>query len=302
MCPSLLITKVSKRCALQSLAGRRRETTERMKPHLSFMSLLAVLTEVLMKSGDVYVGREGGEVEIRCSYPDKHIYTSKYFCREPCKNVLIKTEKVDQVFTTERYSLFSSVNERFFTVTIRKLRLTDTGVYYCGIDQWFYDKLMKVHLTVTPAPVSRPSHTTENTLITSNTHTTTLTSTDGVNTDEPSSLTTQTTKHISNVEETLGGVPVVCAVVIALLGFCVVVALAYLCRKRSDMKSRFLQPPVTGIPASTDPNQTADGVYHIYDEMVIDSSSVIYSTVQHCDPAAQDDANTLYSLITPHTA
>ncbi|XP_056319470.1 CMRF35-like molecule 5 isoform X2 [Danio aesculapii] len=269
-----------------------------MKPHLSFMSLLAVLTEVLMKSGDANVGTESGEVEIRCPYPDTHIYKPKYFCREPCRNVLIKAEKTDQVFTTGRYSLYDDVNGRFFTVTIRKLKLTDSGVYYCGLDQWFFDTLTKVHLSVTLAPVSRPLHTTENTFITSNTHTTTLTSTDS---DKQSSLTTQTTKRTSNVEETLGSLAVVCAVVLALVVFCVVVALAYLCRKRSDLKSRCLQPPVTEILALPDPNQTAEGVYHIYAETVTDKSPVIYSTVQLCDPAAQDDANTLYSLITPHT-
>ncbi len=110
-----------------------------------------VLTGVLMKSGNVYVRTVGETVDIRCTYPDDHKYTPKYFCRHPCKSsVLIKSAKPDQVVSDGRYSLIDTVSGRFFTVTIKHLRLTDSGVYYCGLDQWFSDTQNKVHLSVHP--------------------------------------------------------------------------------------------------------------------------------------------------------
>uniref|UniRef100_A0A673FV66 Immunoglobulin domain-containing protein n=1 Tax=Sinocyclocheilus rhinocerous TaxID=307959 RepID=A0A673FV66_9TELE len=111
-----------------------------------------ILTGVLMKSGNVYEGTVGETVEIRCPYLDDYKYTPKYFCRHPCKSdrVLIKSATSDQVSSNGRYSLIDIVSGLFFTVTIKHLRLTDSGVYYCGIDKWFSDTLNKVHLFVRP--------------------------------------------------------------------------------------------------------------------------------------------------------
>uniref|UniRef100_A0A8C1W1Q2 Ig-like domain-containing protein n=1 Tax=Cyprinus carpio TaxID=7962 RepID=A0A8C1W1Q2_CYPCA len=142
------------------------------------MCRYCVLPSVLMKSGPVYVSTEGETVKISCPYPDGYINTPKYFCRHPCTSsdhVLIKTVKHDQVVSDGRYSMIDSVDGRSFTVSIKQLRLTDSGVYYCGLDQWFKDTLKKVNLSVHQAPVSRSTHTPENTHITS-TWTTTLTS------------------------------------------------------------------------------------------------------------------------------
>uniref|UniRef100_A0A8C1IFY2 Immunoglobulin domain-containing protein n=1 Tax=Cyprinus carpio TaxID=7962 RepID=A0A8C1IFY2_CYPCA len=118
----------------------------------SLVPSFVFLTGVLMKSGNVYEGTVGGKVEIRCPYPDDYKYTPKYFCRDPCKyaHVLIKSAKTDQVISGGRYSLIDIVSGRIFTVTIKHLRLTDSGVYYCGIDKWFSDILNKVHLSVRP--------------------------------------------------------------------------------------------------------------------------------------------------------
>ncbi|XP_056092613.1 CMRF35-like molecule 1 [Rhinichthys klamathensis goyatoka] len=149
----------------------------RMKTHLTILSLFTVLTSVLMKSGDVFEGTVGEKVEIRCPYPDDYRYIPKYLCQHPCGSsghVLIKSEKSDQVVTEGRYSLIDNVSGRFFTVTIRNLRLKDSGVYYCGVDQWFRDTLKKVNLSVRQAtPVNKPSNTSEKTITTTSTWTTT---------------------------------------------------------------------------------------------------------------------------------
>ncbi|XP_016331426.1 CMRF35-like molecule 3 [Sinocyclocheilus anshuiensis] len=300
-----------------------------MKVHLKILSVFVVLTGVLMKSGNVYEGTVGETVEIRCPYRDDYKYTPKYFCRHPCKSdrVLIKSAKSDQVVSNGRYSLIDIVSGLFFTVTIKHLRLTDSGVYHCGIDQWFSDTLNKVHLFVRPAaPVSRSTHTPENTQKTY-TWTTTLTSTvflsvslsdesDSYEQFSPTSSTVQS-KGSTPLDKNSVSIPVVCAGVLVLLVFGVLVALASLCRKRSDLKSRCLKPPVPENPVQDSPDlnwvsQTVhvDDVHHLYDEIVTEyslagpardgNSFIICSTVQHCDPAPQNDMNALYSLITHH--
>ncbi|XP_059379555.1 CMRF35-like molecule 5 isoform X2 [Carassius carassius] len=283
-----------------------------MKVHLKILSVFVVLTGVLMKTGNVYEGTVGESVEIRCSYREDYKYIPKYFCRHPCysNHVLIKSAKTDQVVSDGRYSLINTVSARFFSVTIRHLRLTDSGVYYCGIDKWFSDTKNKVHLSVRPAaPVNRSTHTPENTQIT-HIWTTTLTSTDTSNKSDsyeqfsPTSSTVQS-KESTPLEIDSVSIPVVCAGVLVLLVFGVLVALVSLCRKRSELKSRFQDSP--------DLNQVSQTVYdvhHLYDEIVAENSpagparngdsSIIYSTVQHCDPAPQNDVKGLYSRITHH--
>uniref|UniRef100_W5MVS3 Ig-like domain-containing protein n=1 Tax=Lepisosteus oculatus TaxID=7918 RepID=W5MVS3_LEPOC len=95
-------------------------------------------------------GSEGESVEIKCNYPDGYQYKKKYWCRHPCgnKDVLIKTGKTDTVVSVGRFSLFDNVSSRTFTVTMSRLTLQDTGVYYCGLEQWGTDRLSKIDLRV----------------------------------------------------------------------------------------------------------------------------------------------------------
>ncbi|XP_043102137.1 CMRF35-like molecule 1 [Puntigrus tetrazona] len=296
-----------------------------MKVHLKILSVFTVMTGVLMKSGNVYEVTVGETVEIRCSYPEDHKYTPKYFCRHPCKSsehVLIKSEKVDQVDSAGRYSLINIVNGLFFSVTIKHLKLTDSGVYYCGLDQWFRDTLKKVVLSVYPAPVNGSTHTSENTHVTS-TWTTALTWT-GTSTSlsDKSSPYEQVSAASPTVQskgmtilDDFVSVPVVCAGVLVLLVFGVLVPLMSFWRK-TDFKSTCLKsavPETETVQDSPDLNQDSQTVYnvnHLYEEIVNEYSlsgpardgdcSVVYSTVQPCDPASQNDENTLYSLITQH--
>nr|XP_055024583.1 CMRF35-like molecule 8 [Misgurnus anguillicaudatus] len=135
----------------------------RMKTVLKILCLLKVLCGVLVKSGNVFEGTVGQTVVIRCPFPDLHILTPKYFCRHPCtlsKHVLIKTEKIDEIVSVGRYSVMSTTNTKTLTVTIRHLTPKDSGFYYCGLDQWFYDSLKKVHLVVHSGPVNPSLNTT----------------------------------------------------------------------------------------------------------------------------------------------
>ncbi|XP_072537708.1 CMRF35-like molecule 2 [Salminus brasiliensis] len=119
---------------------------------LRILPLFQVLmcVEVETNSGNVFVGTEGGSVEIRCRYPDSYILTPKYFCRDPCgySDVFIETQKDDEVVFKGRYSILNTVSARSISVTIRNLRLKDSGVYYCGVDTWGKDILIKVQVSV----------------------------------------------------------------------------------------------------------------------------------------------------------
>ena len=94
-------------------------------------------------------GTEGGRVELKCSYPDEHKHTPKYFCRHPCRSgdVLITSQKSDYI-SKGRYSIYDGKDARTFSVFIKNLQMQDAGVYYCGLDQWGFDTLTKVVLTV----------------------------------------------------------------------------------------------------------------------------------------------------------
>ncbi|XP_026101001.1 CMRF35-like molecule 8 [Carassius auratus] len=289
-----------------------------MKVHLKILSVFVVLTGVLMKSGNVYEGTEGESVEIRCPYQDDYKYSPKYFCRHPCysNHVLIKSAKIDQVVSDGRYSLINTVSGRLFSVTIRNLRQTDSGVYYCGLDQWFSDTKNIVRLSVHPAaPVNRSTHTPENTE-TTHIWTTALTSTDtSISLSDKSDSYEQFSPTSSTVQSngstTLDkdffafSIPVVCAGVLVLLVFGVLVGLVSFCRKRSELKSRFQD-----TPDLNQVSQTVYDVHHLYDEIVAENSPAgpardgdsanTYSTVQHCDPAPQNDVKDLYSVITHH--
>ncbi|XP_039535107.1 CMRF35-like molecule 1 isoform X2 [Pimephales promelas] len=264
------------------------------------------LTSVLMKSDNVYEGTVGKKVEIRCPYSDDYKYTPKYLCQDPCGSsghVLIKSAKTDQVISDGRYSLIDIVSGRFFTVTISDLTLKDSGVYYCGVDKWFRDKLNKVNLSVRQAPVNRPSHTSEKT-ITTTTNTSTWTTT---TLNSTISRLVSSSHPLSSQRQSFFSVAVVCAGVLALLVFGVLVAVVFLCWKRSHSTSGGLNcgVPENSVQDSPDLSRTVYDVHHIYDELVTENSPpgpardayspVLYSTVQHCAPV-----NDLYSLITHH--
>uniref|UniRef100_A0AAY4BC74 Immunoglobulin domain-containing protein n=1 Tax=Denticeps clupeoides TaxID=299321 RepID=A0AAY4BC74_9TELE len=96
------------------------------------------------------LGVEGGSVKIQCRYRADYIHRPKYFCRDPCgnKDVLIKSEKSDEFKSVGKYSIYDDSPGRSFTVTIYKLTVRDSGIYYCGLDQWFKDTKTRINVSV----------------------------------------------------------------------------------------------------------------------------------------------------------
>ncbi|XP_062396199.1 CMRF35-like molecule 5 [Sardina pilchardus] len=133
-----------------------------MRTALWILSLCSVQTGVLTAPILVF-GTEGGRVELTCPYPVEHIFTQKYLCREPCgrSDVLITSGKNGNGERKGRYLTVDTTSANTFSVIISNLRLGDAGVYYCGLNQWGEDTLVKVVLAVSkaPTPVSPPSTT-----------------------------------------------------------------------------------------------------------------------------------------------
>uniref|UniRef100_A0A3B1JAJ3 Immunoglobulin domain-containing protein n=1 Tax=Astyanax mexicanus TaxID=7994 RepID=A0A3B1JAJ3_ASTMX len=127
----------------------------RMETLVRILALLQVLMGLAAqkKTVAVFTGTEGGSVEINCSYRDSYLYSKHYFCRAPCRysDVLIETQKADIVVSKGRYSIINTVNAQSVSVTIKNLRLTDSGVYYCGVDKRGSDIFTKVQISVKKA-------------------------------------------------------------------------------------------------------------------------------------------------------
>ncbi|XP_072571376.1 uncharacterized protein [Paramormyrops kingsleyae] len=96
-------------------------------------------------------GYVGGKVDIDCPYSADYLHYAKYWCRHPCNDVLVKSEKSDTYISKGGLSLYDNPNGLSFSVTINRLTLEDAGVYYCGIDKWWKDIYTEVHVKVSEA-------------------------------------------------------------------------------------------------------------------------------------------------------
>ncbi|KAG7332548.1 hypothetical protein KOW79_004382 [Hemibagrus wyckioides] len=284
-----------------------------MQTFVRTLSLFQVLISVTVKSKaeHVFTGTEGGSVDITCKYPDGYQYTTMYLCRHPCysSDVLIKSKKVDQAISMGRYTALNTPSGRSFSVTIRHLRLKDSGVYYCGVDKWGYDILIKVKLNVTKAPAVS-SHApvilqSQSPDVTQLPHAMTVISStaDNFTSYEQASSTTQPQHSLDPHVQLL----VVCGGVLGLMLCCVLATLVILYRKKSSTQNTSLKPPAPESQISH-PSSDQEDIWHVYDDMLAvyslagpargDKSSATYSTIQL--PAPADNDCNLYSLVTPH--
>ncbi|KAB5567330.1 hypothetical protein PHYPO_G00231520 [Pangasianodon hypophthalmus] len=273
-----------------------------MQTFLMSLSFFQVLICVTMKSKaeSVFTGTEGGSVDISCKYDDGYQYTPMYFCRDPCtsSHVLIRSEKADMVVSKGRYTALNTVSARSFSVTIRHLTLKDSGVYYCGVDKWGFDKLTKVKLTV--SKVSRQNQSPE---VTEFPRATTVITTADSSTLHEQASSTAPPRHAL---DPLGQLLVVCGGVLGLMLCCVLAALVILYRKTSTNITS-LKPAAPEIHISNPPPDHED-ICHVYDEMLAvyslagpaigDDSSATYSTIQL--PAPVDNDCSPNSLVAPH--
>ncbi|XP_060786866.1 CMRF35-like molecule 9 isoform X2 [Neoarius graeffei] len=278
-------------------AGVEQKTMQTFLKTLSFFQVL-ICGIMKSKSELVVTGTVGGSVDISCKYADKYKYTPMYFCRNRCtsSDVLIESKRADMVVSKGRYTAVNTVTASRFSVIIRRLTLKDSGVYYCGVEKWGYDKFTKVKLTV---KVSRHSQSSE---VTEFPYATTVIATTADNSTLYEQASTTQTQHSLDPH---GQLLVACGGVLGLMMCCVLAALLILYRKKPT-RITSLKPAAPGIQISHPPPDQED-IYHVYDEALAvyslagparDDSSTIYSTIQL--PATADNDCSPYSLAAFH--
>ena len=94
---------------------------------------------------DIITVREGQDAKIKCSYRSAY-GNIKYFCKDPCTetDILVKSDWYQSL--PKRFSLVDHGSS--FTVTISKVRSTDSGLYFCGVDRIYKDTFKEITLEV----------------------------------------------------------------------------------------------------------------------------------------------------------
>uniref|UniRef100_A0AAY5JYR4 Immunoglobulin domain-containing protein n=1 Tax=Esox lucius TaxID=8010 RepID=A0AAY5JYR4_ESOLU len=120
-----------------------------------FITMVTILFALCPAGSEVLTvtGVVGGRVVIKCSFNslDNHI---KYFCKSPClteSDVIIKTKVSNNYIAKGRYSITDHGNG-YFTVTIKDLKKSDSGTYWCVVERVGVDSYQMVNLSVVEAP------------------------------------------------------------------------------------------------------------------------------------------------------
>ncbi|XP_031673172.1 uncharacterized protein LOC116363984 isoform X2 [Oncorhynchus kisutch] len=116
--------------------------------HVVSCCLLSALC-VVESAGINVKGVVAGQVKIKCS----HTWAGdneKYFCKIKCyhRDRLVQTEGNKNYIEKGRYTIEDLRNGVSY-VTIKNLRKTDSGTYWCGVERYGPDTYQEVHLTVT---------------------------------------------------------------------------------------------------------------------------------------------------------
>ncbi|XP_051490837.1 CMRF35-like molecule 7 [Apus apus] len=100
-------------------------------------------------------GRQGGSLEVSCSYKPRYKHNPKYWCRQDslwtCHRVA-QTNGSEVTVTRGRVSIGDKHAAHSFTVVLSNMTLEDTGWYFCGVDRrlWF-DTWHTTAVMVSPA-------------------------------------------------------------------------------------------------------------------------------------------------------
>ena len=97
-------------------------------------------------------GEKGGEAEIRCTMDNAWYIkdNDKYFCKGGCssnKDILVETKGDKNYVQKGRYEIHDR-RDGPFTVTIFRLKNSDSGKYQCGVRRFGPDVHQEVKLTV----------------------------------------------------------------------------------------------------------------------------------------------------------
>uniref|UniRef100_A0A8C6DRW4 Immunoglobulin domain-containing protein n=1 Tax=Moschus moschiferus TaxID=68415 RepID=A0A8C6DRW4_MOSMO len=111
-------------------------------------------------------GVEQGSLTVRCQYDPGWERYVKWWCRgaawSSCRFV-VKTTGSEKEVKKGRVSIKDNWKDRSFTVTMEKLRLDNSGSYWCGIERAGTDLGDQVEVTIFPVPTTTPTTSTVNT-------------------------------------------------------------------------------------------------------------------------------------------
>ncbi|XP_041728826.2 CMRF35-like molecule 5, partial [Coregonus clupeaformis] len=108
------------------------------------LSALCVVESAVINVKDVV----GGQVTVGCSFTLAG-NTIKRFCKGTCsdEDILVQTNGRKNV-SQGRYSIEDN-RDGVFYVTIKNLKMSDSGTYWCGVDRFIKDTYQEVRLIVT---------------------------------------------------------------------------------------------------------------------------------------------------------
>ena len=102
---------------------------------------------------DMVSGQEQGSLTVRCPYDSSWKNYMKYWCRgadwSACET-LVKTDTSEKLVKMDRVSIRDDQTDFIVTVTMEELRISDAGVYWCGIQKQAYDPTFKVNVNIDP--------------------------------------------------------------------------------------------------------------------------------------------------------
>ncbi|XP_028608592.1 CMRF35-like molecule 1 isoform X3 [Grammomys surdaster] len=99
-------------------------------------------------------GYEQGSLTVQCRYNTGWNNYNKYWCQgdywQTCE-ILVETDASERLKKKNRVSIRDDQKHRIFTVTMEDLRMSDAGIYWCGITKVGRDPMFKVHVNINPA-------------------------------------------------------------------------------------------------------------------------------------------------------
>ncbi|CAO2646008.1 CMRF35-like molecule 5 [Lemmus lemmus] len=101
-------------------------------------------------------GHEQGSLTVRCPYDSSWKDYKKYWCQgaewKACE-ILVQTN-MQQLVKKDRVSIRDDQTDFVVIVTMEELRLSDAGIYWCGIERVGYDHKFKINVNIDPGPWS----------------------------------------------------------------------------------------------------------------------------------------------------
>lgn len=119
-------------------------------PALLLFSLPGCLSIIALKT---VRGREQGSLTVQCHYTSGWQNYGKYWCRGPWKTcrTLVATTGSEQEVRKGRVSIRDDHKKQVFHVTMKELRQSDAGLYWCGIQKSGNDLWARVTVDIEPA-------------------------------------------------------------------------------------------------------------------------------------------------------